>query len=246
MARTKGEAARDIRGGACLMDEMLSRFQEYMPQVLPAAGLTIALTFGSMLLASVLGALAAIWRYVPLLPLRFIARFYVDTTRNVPELVQIYIWFFVLPEVGIVLPPLIAGLCALGFAFGAYLAEVFRGGIEAVSPTQWDSARVLAMRPALIWRRIVLPQAARNILPVWTSYFVSMYKATAYLSIAAVPELMTVIHHIASVNFRFFELFALAAVIYVVMGIPTIWGLRRLEHHWSLALRPGSGLSHVL
>jgi polar amino acid transport system permease protein len=104
---------------------------------------------------------------------------------------------------------------------------------------------VLAMPPLLIWLRIVLPQAARNILPVWTSYFVSMYKATAYLSIAAVPELFTVIHHIASVNFQFFELFALAGVIYVAMGIPSIWLLRRLERRWSLALRADTGLSHV-
>jgi polar amino acid transport system permease protein len=190
--------------------------------------------------------LAAVCGYIRFWPLRVLARIYVNAARNVPELVQIYIWFFVLPTFGVTLPPVAAGICALGFAFGAYLAEVFRGGIEAVPPTQWDAGEVLAMAPALIWRRIVLPQATRNILPVWTSYFVSMYKATAFLSIAAVPELLTVVHHIASVNFRFFELFGIAAVFYVLMGIPTIWTLKRLERHWSLALRPNTGLSHVL
>src|ERR1700730_5647338 len=127
------------------MEDFITRFQEYLPEVIPAAGLTIGLTFGSMVLASMLGMLAAVSGYLPIWPIRLLARVYIDATRNVPELVQIYIWFFVLPTVHVVLPPLVAGLCALGFAFGAYLAEVFRGGIEAVSPTQWDAAQVLAM-----------------------------------------------------------------------------------------------------
>ena len=225
---------------------MTERLSEYLPELLPAAGLTIAVTFGSMLLATLIGILAAICGYTRIWPVRVLARLYVNAARNVPELVQIYLWFFVLPEFGITLAPVVAGICALGFAFGAYLAEVFRGGIEAVPPTQWDAGQVLAMAPALIWRRIVIPQATRNILPVWTSYYVSMYKATAFLSIAAVPELLTVAQSIASVNFRYFELFGIAAVIYMVMGIPTIWALTRLERHWSLALRPDTGLSHVL
>jgi polar amino acid transport system permease protein len=217
---------------------MWERFQEYLPELLPAAGITILLAVLSMVFATALGMVMAALGYSRSRPVRWLVGLYVETSRNTPELVQIYIWFFVLPVVGIVLPPYLAGVIALSWAFGAYLTEVFRGGIEAVEPTQWEAAQVLGMPRTLTWRRVVLPQAARNVLPVWTSYFVSMFKATAFLSVITVPELLYKTHEIASLNFRYFELFTIAGVLYFLMGYPSLRLLERLERRWGKAIRP--------
>jgi len=88
----------------------------------------------------------------------------------------------------------------------------------------------------LTWRRVILPQAARNVLPVWTSYFVSMFKATAFLSVITVPELLYVTHRVASINFRYFELFAVAGLLYCLMGFPSLLLFDRLERRWGKAI----------
>ena len=216
---------------------MWARITEYLPELLPAALRTVILTFVSMAFATVIGAVMAALGYSRSRIVRLATRVYVETSRNTPELVQIYLWFFVLPAVGIVLSPAVAGVIALSWAFGAYLTEVVRGGIEAVDTTQWEAAKVLGMPRRLTWRRVILPQAARNVLPVWASYFVSMFKATAFLSVITVPELLYVTHEIASINFRYFELFALAGILYFLMGYPSLLVFERLERRWGKATR---------
>jgi polar amino acid transport system permease protein len=217
---------------------MWTRIAEYLPELLPAALRTVVLTVVSMAFATLLGAVMAALGYSRSRAVRWATRLYVETSRNTPELVQIYLWFFVLPTVGIVLPPDVAGVIALSWAFGAYLTEVVRGGIEAVETDQWEAAQVLGMPRRLTWRRVILPQAARNVLPVWASYFVSMFKATAFLSVITVPELLYVTHEIASINFRYFELFALAGILYFLMGYPSLLAFERLERRWGRAVRP--------
>ena len=98
-----------------------------------------------------------------------------------------------------------AGVAALTVVFGAFLGEVIRGGILGVERTQWESGQVLGMSRLVIWRRIVLPQALRTVLPVWSSYYISMYKAMALLGLITVPDLLFQARGIASQNFRHFE-----------------------------------------
>ena len=96
---------------------------------------------------------------------------------------------------------------------------------------------MLGMSRPLIWRRIILPQAARNILPIWASYFVAMFKATALMSLVALPDLFGVARNIGSQNFRYFELYALVLVAYYAIGVVALFLVRRLERRWNVDAR---------
>ena len=230
-----------------MTESSIDRILGYMPFLGPAAVVTIMVSLASIALATVVGIVAAMGSRSSGALIRRATRTYIELARAIPELVQIYIWFFLLPEFGIVLPPIVAGVLALGFAFGGYLAEVFRGGIEAIDAHQWEAGRVLGMGRLRTWTRVIIPQAFISVFPIWTSYFVSTFKATAFLSIITVPDLMRETHRIASLTFRYFELFTIALIFYFVIGYTSIVLLRRVEERWNRVLRPsqraiGAGL----
>jgi His/Glu/Gln/Arg/opine family amino acid ABC transporter permease subunit len=193
-----------------------------------------------MTLATILGALVAVALASPRGWLRRITRGYIDIVRAIPELVHLYLWYGLLPFLPlfpIVLDGLQAVIIALTLVFGAYLGEVIRGGIKGVEETQWEAGQVLGMGPGLIWRRVILPQAARNILPIWSSYFVAMFKATALMSLVALPDLFGVARNIGSQNFRYFELYAIVLMTYYVIGSTALFFMRRLERRWNVDAR---------
>lgn len=205
------------------------RIVGYLPELARGAGITFGAAIAAILFASALGILVAGAGRSDKSWVRSLNSLYVETVRATPELVQVYIWFFFLPVTGLVLPPIAAGIVALTVAFGPYLGEVFRAGIAAVEPTQWEAGKVLGMNRFTLWRRVILPQAFRTVLPVWTGYVVTMYKATSLLSFITVRELFGTARFAAALNFRYFELFALVMVGYLLLGIPTVILLHRLE-----------------
>jgi polar amino acid transport system permease protein len=206
------------------------RLPGYLPPLLKACGYTIGVSALSLLIATAIGILVAMAARSPRAWVRGAMRSYVEVGRAVPELVQIYVWYYLLADVGIVLPPIVAGVVALSVAFGPFLGEVFRAGVESVERTQWEAAQVLGMSRAATWRRVILPQAVRTILPVWTGYIISMFKATSLLSFIAIPELFGAAKAIASSNFQYFELFALVMIFYLLMAYPTVWIVRAIEY----------------
>lgn len=212
--------------------ETWERIAGYLPRLAEAALVTIRLSVLSLVLATVLALLVAIGLRSRQSLVRAPIVAYVQVGRAVPELVQVFVWYYVLPDFGVILDAGVAGVLALGFAFAPYLGEVFRAGIDAVDRAQWEAAEVLGMRRLTLWRRCVLPQALRIVLPVWTGYFISIFKATSLLSFITVPELFSVARERASQNFRYLELFALVMAFYLAMGYPTVWLLRRLERRW--------------
>ena len=125
------------------------------------------------------------------------------------------------------------GIAALSLVFGAFLGEVIRAGILAVEPTQWESGQVLGMSRWTIWRRVVLPQTLRTVLPVWSSYYISMYKATALLGLITVPDLLFRARGLASQNFRHFEIYTIVLILYFIVGKLSLsvirWYERRLR-----------------
>jgi polar amino acid transport system permease protein len=219
----------------------VARILSYAPQLARGAEVTVFASLVAITLSTALATFAAIAHSSTSRGVRTLARVYVELARATPDMVQVYIWYYLLPEFGIVIPALMAGILALGFGHGGSLAEVVRGGIQAVPPTQWDAARVLGMRRWQTWWRIVLPQVARVVLPIWTGYFVSMFKATAFLSLVAVYELMGVAEEIATFNFRFFEVYGIVLVIYAVLGTVAVALIKRLEQHWRIDSPQRSG-----
>jgi polar amino acid transport system permease protein len=211
----------------------VERLLGYVPDLANALLVTVGTAFIAIALASLIGIVTAGILLGSNRKLRRVASAYVEIVRAIPELVQIYVWFYFLPSTGIVLDPIVAGIVALSVAFGPYMAEVFRAGLLAIDRTQWEAAQVLGMNRLTRWRRVILPQAFRTVLPVWTGYFITMYKATSLLSFITVPELFGYARFEAATNFRYFELFGIVMLLYLAIGVPTVvvlhWIERRLD-----------------
>src|ERR1039458_7376255 len=120
---------------------------------------------------ALLVALAGMSRYAPL---RWVIKAYIEIMRGTPLLLQLIYIYYVLPEFGIRLPSFAAGCLALTLNYSAYISEVYRGGIQAITPGQHDAAAALGMTRGLAMRRIVLPQAIRIIIPTLGNYFIGL------------------------------------------------------------------------
>jgi polar amino acid transport system permease protein len=139
--------------------------------------------------------------------------------RGTPLIVQIIFIFFALPQVGIVLPAIEAGIIALSFNYGAYMTEIFRAGIQAVPRGQREAAEALAMPERLVMRRVVLPQAVRIVIPAVGNEFIAMIKDSALVSVIAVPELLWRARRVGSRHFRTLEALLIAAAVYWILTI---------------------------
>jgi len=149
---------------------------EFMPILLQGVGLTILVSVGSLALSTILGLGWALMRVSQHAALRQTSKFAVNIIRGIPIIVQLFYIYFVLPDLGIQLSAFQAGCIGLGIAYSAYQAENFRGGIEAVDPGQVEAAQSLGMRPAVIMRRVILPQAIRVFLPPYGNTMIMMLK----------------------------------------------------------------------
>jgi polar amino acid transport system permease protein len=227
------------KGLVALSHDDLERLQSYWPVLSKALLLTIESAVLSIVLASALGMVVAMMQSSKSAGVVGVARAYTTVLRLLPELVQIYVWFYLLPKAGIVLSPMVAGVVALAVAFSPYLGEVFRSGVLAVPETQWEASRVLGFSRTLQWRRVVIPQAFRIVLPVWKGYVLTIFKATSLLSFITVPELFGAARTLAALNFRYFELFGLVMVGYLLVGIPVALGLNWLERRLEATSIPG-------
>ena len=155
--------------------------------------------------------------------------FLIDAVRVTPIIVQLYFLFFVLPYWGITLPALVVGIGSLGIHYSSYLAEVFKAGFDAIPPGQIDASRALGLRPWQTNVLIVLPLVLRNSIPAIGNYFLSILKATPYLSIIAVNELLGTAFEFASDTFRYYEPFAILGIFFLLYSLLIAAGIHRLE-----------------
>lgn len=207
----------------------LERMLSYVPDLAGGLLYTLMLAPVAMLLATLLGIAFAVVLNGRSRLARRAVQWFIEVARSIPELVHVFIWYEALAIMGLVLPALVAGVAALAVVFGAFLGEIIRGSILSVERTQWESGQVLGMSRATIWRRVILPQAFRNVLPVWSSYYVSMYKATALLGLITVPDLLFRARGLATQNFRVFEIYLIVLVVYFVVGTLSLRAIRWYE-----------------
>lgn len=201
----------------------------WAPDLLAGVGLTIGLTFGGMAIALVLGLGLALARVAHLAWVRVPAALFVELIRGSPLLLQLFYIYYVFPLAGLRLTPIEAGLLGLGINYGAYLSEVFRAGIEAVSKGQWEAAGALGLSRWRTMRLVVLPQAIRIVIPPVGNYFVSLFKDTALVSTISIAELMFTGQLIASDTFKYMRIYSVVFVIYVLISAPASLGVRWLE-----------------
>jgi polar amino acid transport system substrate-binding protein len=206
---------------------------KYLPRLLKAAGVTVKLSVLSFLLAIALGLPVAAARLYGPTPVRMLAVTYIEVFRGIPVLFLLFFLYYTLPEVGG--PKLDAfwvAVVGLGMSYAAYEAEVYRAAILSVPTGQWEAASSLGMPGTMIFRRIVLPQAVRSILPPATSDFVALFKDTSVVTVIALPDLMKEYQEIAKSSLKYLEVGVVTAVLYLAMSVPLGYLSRYLEAKW--------------
>ncbi len=179
---------------------------------------TIRISIFSIILATILALLAALGRLSTFPPIYAISTFYVSLIRGTPLYLQVFFFFLALPQLGIVLTGILAGVIALGLNYGAYMSEIFRAGIASVSKGQREAALALGMTPGQTMTRIVIPQALRFAIPPTGNEFIAMTKDSALVSATGfVHELMWRATKVGRAQFNNLEALIMAAMFY--------WGL---------------------
>jgi L-cystine transport system permease protein len=162
-----------------------------------------------------------------------IVRFYVWLIRGSPLLVQLFVIFYGLPNVGIVLDPLTAAIIGFSLNVGAYNSEVIRGVIESIPKGQWEASYSIGMTRGEALRRVILPQAARVALPPLSNSFIALVKDTSLAAVLTVPEIFQAAQRIASVTYEPLILYTEAALIYLVFSSVLSSAQVRLERRFA-------------
>ncbi|MED4582290.1 amino acid ABC transporter permease [Brevibacillus choshinensis] len=208
---------------------------DFIPFLLQAALVTLELSIVSIILGLLLGLVAALMKISKVKPLVWIADFYIWVIRGTPMLVQLFLVYFGLPQVGIELGPFTAGVIALGINSGAYIAEIYRGGMLSVPKGQTEAAQSLGMSNATIMKRIILPQAIRVSIPALGNQAISMLKDSSLASLVTVSELMMVSQRFAATNYAFIEFYITAALLYLFLTTIFSFILKKIEFRLSVS-----------
>jgi len=227
-------------GWAAVQETFFSgeQFATSFPEVLSAFWLNVRIFLIAEPLILILGLLVALARGLraPIfLPLRVVTTIYVDVFRGVPTILVIFLLGFGMPALrlpGVPSDPIFWGTVALVLSYGAYVAEVFRAGINSVHPSQRMAARSLGLNSAQTSRYVVLPQATRNVLPPLLNDFISLQKDTALVAVLGPIEALRQAQIDASFNFNYTP-YVVAACIFIALTIPMTrfadWVQRRTE-----------------
>jgi His/Glu/Gln/Arg/opine family amino acid ABC transporter permease subunit len=223
-------------------------FQGYLATILQGLWVTLSVAAVSLATACVFGLLGAVAKLSGSRPARLAAGLYTTLIRGMPELVLMLFIFYggqmlvnALAESQgweyVDLPPFLAGTMTIGFIFGAYLTETFRGAILAVPPGQAEAARAYGMGRAQVLRRIVLPQMVRHALPGFANNWLVMVKATALVSIIGLDDMVHRANLAAAATREPFTFFCLIAVIYLAVTSVSIASLSHIEARFSLGVK---------
>ncbi|MDR2776608.1 MAG: ABC transporter substrate-binding protein/permease [Puniceicoccales bacterium] len=213
------------------------QYLKVLPFFIKAACVTLMISILSMCVAIVLGLCFAIMRvYMPKW-ISFFAISVIELLRGIPLLIQLFFVFYGLPCIGITLPPLVAGILALGMNYAAYESENFRAGMAAVPYGQMEAARALGMNQWQSLRHVILPQAFTFVLPPLTNDFIAILKDSSLVSLITIMELTKTYMLIASNSFNFFGMGAIVALIYFLIGLPFAQLAKLAEKHLKLEKR---------
>lgn len=200
-----------------------------MPLLLEGTWVTLYVSFFAGIIGTLAGIVIGLLSLSNIRPIEWVIRIYVDFVRGTPLLIQIFLVFFALPAVGITMNEIWAGITALAFNLAGYAAEIVRGGVGAVEKGQTEAAKSIGMTRGKILVYILLPQAARQMVPPFTNEMITMIKSSSLLSVISVYELTRSGQAIISVHFVPFEIYGLLALYYWVMITTLSWLTRRLE-----------------
>ena len=189
---------------------------KYFYDFLPAAGMTLQVTAVGIIIGLILGLVFALMRLSKFKILSYPAKFYIWLIRGTPLLLQLLFIYFGLVSI-ISLDKLPSAFIALGIHNGAYIAEIFRGAIQAVDRGQREAGKSLGMTNWMIMRRIILPQALKRAIPPLSNQFIIALKDSSLASAVAVPELLLLARQYGSATYRLMDFLTIAAIYYLTM-----------------------------
>ena len=202
---------------------------QILPKLLPGLLITVEATMIGSAIAMVLGLLLAIGRRSPRLWVSLPIGAAIEFIRSTPLLIQLYFLFFVLPDAGLTLAPLVAGVIGLGLHYATYTSETYRAGIEGVPRGQWEAARALNLSARRTWVGVVLPQAIPAVLPPLGNYVNAMFKDSVLLSTITVLELLGKAEDIGAQYYKFLEPYTEVGLLFLLVSYPASLAVRRLE-----------------
>lgn len=202
---------------------------EVMPILAEASVVTLQATLLGFALALVLGLVFAIGRMAGPAWLRLAVAGVVEFVRSTPLLIQIFFLYYVMPEFGITIDAMPAGVLALGLHYGAYCSEVYRAGLENVPKGQWEASLALNLSPWTTFKNIILPQAIPPVVPALGNYLVALFKETPLLSVIAVLELMQTAKILGSESFQYTEPITLVGLFFLVFSLVSAALIRQVE-----------------
>ena len=221
----------------------------YVAVILDGAWLTLQLALSSMALAIVLGLIGVALRLSPVRWLAWLGDLYSTVIRGIPDLVLILLIFYggqdiinrVAPLLGyedyIDLNPLIAGIGTLGFIFGAYLSETFRGAFLGIPKGQAEAGVAYGMSPRQVFFRIQVPQMIRLAIPGFTNNWLVLTKATALISVVGLQDMMFKAKQAADATREPFTFFLAVAALYLVLTSVSLLALKYLERRYSVGVK---------
>ena len=200
-----------------------------LPIIAQGLATTVLITITGTAIAMCIGLVLAIMRRARTKWISLPAEAFVEFVRATPLLVQLFFLYFGLPVFGISLSALVTGIIGIGINYSAYIAEVYRAGIEGVPRGQWEAARALNFPQGQTWGRIILPQAIRKVIPALGNYLVAMFKDTPILASIGVLEMLEQAQIVGSENFRYLEPMTEVGLLFILVSYPASLLIRQLE-----------------
>lgn len=221
----------------------------YGPSIFEGTVLTLEVSFSALMIAMVLGIIGALSKLSHSSILRTVAQIYTTVIRGVPDLVLMLLVYFggqvlinqIGPLIGydeyIDINPFIAGVSTIGFIFGAYMTETFRGAILAVNRGQLEAGYAYGMSGGLVFRRIMLPQMVRHALPGFGNNWLVLIKTTALVSIIGLDDMVRKAAMAAGATRMPFTFYVVVALNYLIITTVSIYILKYLENRYSVGVR---------
>jgi polar amino acid transport system permease protein len=199
-----------------------------VPVILSGLGATLWAAVIASIGAAVLGFVLEMLRRSNRV-LGYAMRFLIDVIRSTPVLVQLYFIYFVLPVTGLTLPAMTSGIIGLSIYYSGYLAEVFKGGIESIDTGQFEAGKALGLSRFDVMAFVIAPQMLRNVAAPMGNYFISALKATPYLAVISVPEMLGLALEVGSNSFRYAEPVVVVGAIFLILAVAIGQLVRVLE-----------------
>lgn len=205
-------------------------FLESFEPLLWAARYTLLISVLGIALGLVIGTLICAARLSPYPALRAFGGLWVSFLRGVPLLVQLLVFYYSLPVIGLDIPPTVAAVLCVGICASAYISEIWRGAIAALPRGQTEAATAIGMTPRDTWLRVILPQAFSMSLPALINELILLVKASSLVSVVGILEITRASQAQAATTFRPLEVYLAAACIYLAINLCLAALGRYLEH----------------